>query len=707
MKLALFLIGVTAVAGDCVLKPGYHLVSGVQGDLTCEPCPPNYYGIRNLTNSDPLDMFQCVPCESGFYALQRGSVECIANKCGAGQMRVSQSEGAVKEAPVCFTCPNSDDRYMFEDEQCFCKKGSFLTEARCKKCPPHTYQDKDKADECIPCPAGTSAFGEGNTVCVDNPCSAGQKHTAGGCVNCNANEYSVNDAIECLQCPFGTFSSAGDATCSKNTCTVGRYRNQGTGDCHDCEVNTYQDLAGSTQCKSCPLGSTVSHTGATSASACHRSGCDKGKFSTHGVCQKCGRGRFSDVVGGVCKACESGRYAYSSGAESCEAVANCGKGHYVNPAKGGPCLPCPAGKFTDGLGSIFCKDCPDNHHTWSQGQEACVGVACDIGTYHNGTMCQSCAKGQYQPKMNQVKCEKCPFGKWQLTKGQSECKDVTCAAGQKLKGDYSCEDCARGTFNARAGSVECTQCPHGQHGSLTTKSTSCVETICAPGERVSFDGTQTICTPCDAEHFSPSRGAQTDCKPCPGATTTDGKTGQSACWAAAGTLPDLTTKVNYQVCGSDSPTADYPLVCEWKNTTVKHLTNQNYEGGVWPNASEGKGWHFSLHITHRNSSTWNTLPDEALMQHKCGMVLKDDGAYECKCWCWTKRFASQLEAQTTYHKSEHTDGELQNPFDKQNGGRPKRNPHQSSKAGVYEDYTWSTDISTAAHVNSLYAEYAN
>merc|ERR1719197_88281 len=429
--------------------------------------------------------------------------------------------------------------------------------------------------------AGSKVACTAASTCVAGKYMSGSTAGVADCSPCAANQFSANGALSCTNCPNGQYSDGTSDSCNQNTCTAGTFRSAG-GTCENCQQGRFTDQDGQTQCKICPGSSTTAHAGAKSAHSCRRSDCPAGTASEHGTCQPCAKGKFSTGTGNlICSTCAQGTYSYQTGMDNCPAVTNCPMGQYTTGANDGGggnpnqavCANCPIGKYSDKVGSHSCRTCEDQKWQWEEGQTSCDDISCDIGSYKPdaSTACQLCAAGKFQDKQNQVTCNTCPRGKWQWTQGQAECSTITCPAGDKGIAGGSCEACSANTIAPLANSASCDTCPTGTHAT-GTGNTKCVETVCAPGQRVS-DGDGRTCVDCDADTFSATRGTQNTCKACPTGTTTintavsDGK-GQSACWKAAGSVASATTQVNYRVCGDDAGTGSLPLQCAWHNSTT-------------------------------------------------------------------------------------------------------------------------------------------
>lgn len=112
-----------------------------------------------------------------------------------------------------------------------CPAGKFGSDGySCSQCPVGKFSDALGLSECLTCPLGKSSFQVGQTMC--NNCTAGKA------------------GINCQNCDEGSFSNAGDPTCT--LCDPGFFSNEsGSMNCSQCELGTAAPLSGSTNCIDC------------------------------------------------------------------------------------------------------------------------------------------------------------------------------------------------------------------------------------------------------------------------------------------------------------------------------------------------------------------------------------------------------------------------------------------------------------------------
>ncbi|XP_069124618.1 sushi, von Willebrand factor type A, EGF and pentraxin domain-containing protein 1-like [Argopecten irradians] len=124
--------------------------------------------------------------------------------------------------------------------QIVCKGQTIPSEASesCVECPPGTFYDEDK-QECPLCPTG---------------------------------QYQPAAAqTDCIQCPVGKTTRHKGAKLRKEcevACSPGTYSISGLPPCSLCDVGSYTDRYGSTECSSCPGSRTTIHEGETSETSC-------------------------------------------------------------------------------------------------------------------------------------------------------------------------------------------------------------------------------------------------------------------------------------------------------------------------------------------------------------------------------------------------------------------------------------------------------
>ena len=241
------------------------------------------------------------------------------------------------------------------------------------------------------------------------------------CIACSQTEISINNQTECEICEDGKRRSGNEC----QDCAIG---SSGTGgQCVLCQLAKYQDVAGASECKTCPSGKTTRSVGHSAASDC-QSCIDLGKVTSTiilgGVCTNCAPGKYVDVD--VCTNCEPGRYRLASQTE---------------------CEKCIAGKFSDG--SSPCADCPVGFYNTAEGLSQCE--QCITQGAHSNS-CEECTAGYRKEGSSCIACE---AGKFSVT-GQVECQECALGLFQDQTSSPSCKQCLPGTFADDLSSFVCT-----------------------------------------------------------------------------------------------------------------------------------------------------------------------------------------------------------------------------------------------------------
>jgi hypothetical protein len=155
--------------------------------------------------------------------------------------------------------------------------------------------------------------------------------------------------VECSQCPTGQFCPGNGA---RYNCAEGTYSNGGIlmaaqSSCQNCPIGTFNSFSGSTRqgCISCAAGTASNISGAVSETACRA--CPPGRFAVvpgMAYCSPCPAGSYSDAIGSAdlssCTLCPLNTYSYVLAATDAST-----------------CSPCPAGSRTASTGassSLMC-----------------------------------------------------------------------------------------------------------------------------------------------------------------------------------------------------------------------------------------------------------------------------------------------------------------------------------------------------------------
>lgn len=388
------------------------------------PCPKNH--IRAL---DAEQKCQSVMCAAGkFYSLHFQMCEdCQMGKYNDGLSR----------RPV-FSCKSCDSGK-------YTSARASVAEIDCEYCSTGAVWNLEFAED-------GDEFGVGCEIC----------NRPGTCVDCPAGKYTQLDETGsssiCESCLPGSFSvtvatensyaSIGTSPCT--LCTPGTYQDEaGMSVCKDCPVNTYLDFNGGDEiidCVTCNIGQHASFTASPSCLDC-----DAGKksiFKDFSVIyleaydKACENGYtiHEELCSWYeCESCEAGKYSLSTASVSCSSCLKNTFSTVIGSQLATDCEYCPKGKSTDGnLAQISCSNCP-------------------AGKFSNtGGDCQDCPSSHISSP-GSSSCTQCSAGKFVMKNVCNECQ----AGKFSQPGDLECTPCLEGTFS-EAGASFCLGCGEGK-----------------------------------------------------------------------------------------------------------------------------------------------------------------------------------------------------------------------------------------------------
>nr|XP_054766885.1 sushi, von Willebrand factor type A, EGF and pentraxin domain-containing protein 1-like [Lytechinus pictus] len=146
----------------------------------------------------------------------------------------------------------------------------------CLQCEVGTFQDSHAQFTCQQCPEGQSTFSVGSvniTQCRDI-CQPGRSSDSGlaPCYPCQIGSYQEEFySTECVTCPNGTSTESKGSNSYLDCieiCEAGEYSPSGFVPCMLCPIGTYQSGTRRSQCHECPGETTTLQTGSTGASMC-------------------------------------------------------------------------------------------------------------------------------------------------------------------------------------------------------------------------------------------------------------------------------------------------------------------------------------------------------------------------------------------------------------------------------------------------------
>ena len=404
----------------------YYSGTGARTEDDCIPCLAGFKCDWSVVNIDPIDPEQSTECQPGHYCRDGIEIECEAGHY----------------------CPTSG-------------LGSPLA------CPPGTYQDDQRQQECKLCPEGY--------FCSD-----------------------VNGPIEVdprdddtLLCPQGYYCESGTYNQFQNPCPRGTYG----------DIRGLIASSGDDGCKECWAGKACDRQGMVASDEGTATDCASGIY--------CERGAKHILDGVECRLgyfCPAGMTGYDTSNMCPENTF----GKRTGLQKVEHCSPCPGGKLCSAPG-ITADDLEGTAYDCAEGSYCNPSLPANIELCPAGHSCPSgqdrpipCEIGQYQRNVGQVECEPCPPGKVCNSKGMD---------GNSL------DDCPVGWF-----------CPEGSHSTCNPEydSENCVTNmrLCEIGHYC--PGGVEDQQPCEAGTWALSFG-QSDCEDCPAGMFCDGTNGYLPC----------------------------------------------------------------------------------------------------------------------------------------------------------------------------------
>ena len=282
-------------------------------------------------------------------------------------------------------------------------------------------------------------------------CPRGKYSKNANCYNCTAGKYAVPPyATNCNECTPGKFQNVpGSDTCNK--CAVGFYSNYGSSSCNNCPIGYFQNDRGKRVCKKCKSGQI---TAITASETCTH--CPSGKYQNETAqwfCRGCPWGWQQITRGSAsCTECRAGTYgSRDDGLPTC---LNCKLGQYQNEIAQQNCTECPSGFANDMEQSSFCRKCPQNVNST---EPFCRGWGLDSSSEYI-----ACPQGKYSDGLSTTTCVDCPIGrvsvKDKATEGYDSCRRCVGGTGPN-ENQTSCVDCPTGTYGGLDG---CSRCALGR-----------------------------------------------------------------------------------------------------------------------------------------------------------------------------------------------------------------------------------------------------
>ncbi len=398
--------------------------------ITCEDCPKGKYSFTIGLKSEN----QCDKCPIGKYSDETGIVyENNCKECSPGFIGIV--EAAIKNTS-CVPCPQG--KFKSSSSQCKdCDNGFVAGKAQqeCKICPMGKVSDEYRIN-CIDCPLGK--FGNSPGL-----------YLLESCLSCDRGRYSNVTALtsyeDCLRCPAGTSSLNLAATSLSDclSCVSGKYRSFDMGieckicpngkfsdskseECLFCSKGKYAFLIDNlpVQCNSCPAGKFIDYKGGYQVDSCID--CPEGKYSnlislkSPDECLNCEMGKYSETRGAIshdtCINCDAGQYNMNNGSSSINECKPCSTGS-MSLDGAYACMLCPAGKYSELMGSSKCKICSTGQISSESASLACSDCPENSEENIEKTKCY-CVSGTYNNGVENLDCKTCP-DKFNCPKGST------------------------------------------------------------------------------------------------------------------------------------------------------------------------------------------------------------------------------------------------------------------------------------------------
>lgn len=259
--------GKSSLAGatDCSMCSGGTYGAGVGSG--CVLCPLGKY------NNNP-GAVSCSLCSAGYYSGQTGAFVCSSCSAGSftGSTGLSACTAAIRGAYVAATAATAQT-----------------------PCPTGTFSDTPGLTACPQCAAGTYTILTGRSVCT----------------SCQSGQDSLSGASVCTQCTAATPNSRltgvrGTGVLCPYVCVSGYYLAGSM--CPKCPIGTYSS-AGQNTCTFCtnPIPVTFAYSDSATNNSCPTLFCAAGYGSDGaGGCRQCPQNFYSQADGAGCKACAPG-----------------------------------------------------------------------------------------------------------------------------------------------------------------------------------------------------------------------------------------------------------------------------------------------------------------------------------------------------------------------------------------------------------------
>lgn len=518
------------------------------GSAVCDTCAAGEHVRLNYQAYEIFNEKYCYYYAESYFSW---TVEQCAERCDALENCQAFSYDSRPDWLACTICSNTEqsdgvqyDFYLKDGQPadgCYaCPVGKYNTDAvECVDCPENSFTlttgstsckcdvgftgaDGGSAISCSQCTAGKYKDTIGSATCSN--CNSGYVSNAeySGCIACEAGKYEESDV--CNLCGAYSNSVAGSTTCFCNAgafgpaggpcqlCAVGKYKNiAGTSLCIDCGVGTVALTEGRTSCQNCVAG--TYYTSSTLCTNCHEhstspSGAQtindcycvanyyKSSSSTCSTCPAfstspagsddvseclCNPGYEFQSVLSTCEQCFAGYYKPSAGNVLCDI---CLAGTYGDQSAATECLNCAAGKYSSQNGASICTDCPDFSISVAA-SDAIDDCKCNAGYSGDSQNCLACDFGKYKSNSGSQACIDCPASKTSISQANVDESSCICDVGFGLDQEQNCVACEAGKYKSAQDNSLCLECAMAKYQDQSQQS-SCDD--CTPDSTTETTG---------------------------------------------------------------------------------------------------------------------------------------------------------------------------------------------------------------------------
>ncbi len=322
-----------------------------------------------------------------------------------------------------------------------------------------------------------------------------------------------------------TFSAAAAASVAGCSCNRGFIGSAEGTACEACPQNTYKPTYGwNATCTPCPGNSSTLQNASISQTDCR---CVPGFFGPPGgPCSPCPAGRYQDERGvNTCKQCPRGTVSEEASSRLTQCVCNVG---FSANADGVECTICANNTYKNLTGLGSCIPCPA-HSSSGSGSISPSSCVCDFDSVGPAGGPCYCKQGYYQNASAPGKCVACKAFSTSEVNSQAA-SDCLCLPAYEANTADTCSLCPAGKYKSIRNNSACLACPAGT--SSVPGSTDILNCTCKVGHERA-DGAE--CTQCQLNFYKTTAGAGT-CVACPANSVTlaNGSSTAASCVCRSG-----------------------------------------------------------------------------------------------------------------------------------------------------------------------------